>query len=47
MIESINHVTLAVRDLNESFNFYINVLGCLPLARWEKGIYLPAAGSPG
>lgn len=36
MITGINHITLSVRDLNESFAFYQNVLGFKPLMK--KGI---------
>jgi catechol 2,3-dioxygenase-like lactoylglutathione lyase family enzyme len=42
MITGINHITLSVRDVAESFDFYVNILGCTPLARWPKGSYLLA-----
>lgn len=42
MITGINHVTLAVRDLERSFRFYTEVLQCRPLARWRSGAYLLA-----
>jgi len=45
MIGNINHITLSVSDLEESMNFYINVLGFRPLARWDKGSYLLAGNS--
>lgn len=38
-IININHITLAVTDLNRSFEFYKNVLGFKPLVRWDKGAY--------
>lgn len=38
-ISGINHVTLAVRDLKKSFQFYQTVLGFRPLAKWNKGAY--------
>lgn len=38
-ISGINHVTLAVRNLEESFQFYQKVLGFKPLAKWTKGAY--------
>jgi catechol 2,3-dioxygenase-like lactoylglutathione lyase family enzyme len=38
-ISGINHVTLAVRNLEESFQFYREVLGFKPLAKWTKGAY--------
>jgi catechol 2,3-dioxygenase-like lactoylglutathione lyase family enzyme len=41
-IRGINHVTLAVRDLNRSLRFYVNVLGCRLRARWTRGAYLQA-----
>jgi pyridoxamine 5'-phosphate oxidase len=42
MITGINHVTLAVRDLERSFPFYTRVLGLRPLAKWAGGAYLLA-----
>ncbi|WP_375498699.1 VOC family protein [uncultured Nostoc sp.] len=40
MITGINHITLSVRDLEESINFYTNVLDFRLLAKWMKGAYL-------
>lgn len=40
MIKEINHITLAVRDLEASFRFYTEILGMSPRARWYKGAYL-------
>lgn len=40
MLTGINHITLSVKDLEESFNFYVNILGFKPIAKWERGIYL-------
>lgn len=40
MLNGLNHLTLAVRDVNLSFNFYINLLGFVPHARWQNGAYL-------
>lgn len=45
MIQGINHITLAVRDLDKSFTFYTEVLGFQPLASWNKGAYLLAGKS--
>jgi len=42
MVNAINHVTLAVQDLDRSFNFYTGHLGLRPVARWYKGAYLVA-----
>lgn len=42
MITGINHVTLATRDVERSFNFYTQVLGLHPVAKWPAGAYLLA-----
>jgi glutathione S-transferase fosA5 len=42
MISGVNHITLAVRDVECSFRFYVETLGAKPLARWSKGAYLLA-----
>ena len=42
MISGINHLTLAVRDLETSFAFYKDVLGLRPVAKWYKGAYFEA-----
>ena len=42
MITGINHITLSIRDVGESFAFYTEVLGFKPVARWPKGAYLLA-----
>jgi catechol 2,3-dioxygenase-like lactoylglutathione lyase family enzyme len=42
MIRGINHLNLAVRDLDESLRFYRDVLGCTLVVRWNKGVYLSA-----
>ena len=42
MITGLNHITLAVADLERSFRFYVEVLGCKPIARWAEGAYLTA-----
>ncbi len=39
MIIAVNHLTLAVRDIERSFSFYRDVLGFKPLVKWEKGGY--------
>lgn len=40
MITGINHITLSVRNLEESISFYSNVLDFRLLAKWTKGAYL-------
>ncbi|MEM7023534.1 MAG: VOC family protein [Pseudomonadota bacterium] len=42
MLLGINHITLAVADLERSFSFYVELLGCRPVARWSNGAYLTA-----
>jgi len=42
MISGLNHITLAVRDVQRSFQFYMETLGATPLARWSRGAYLLA-----
>jgi len=42
MILGINHLTLSVSNLEKSFNFYTQILGCKPLAKWKRGAYLLA-----
>ncbi len=39
MISGINHITLAVRDIETSFDFYRNILGFKPLCKWHSGAY--------
>ncbi len=39
MISSINHITLAVTDIERSFTFYRDVLGLTPLVKWDRGAY--------
>lgn len=42
MVRGINHITLSVRDVEESFTFYVQVLDFRPVARWPTGAYLLA-----
>lgn len=42
MLKGINHITLAVKNLNQSLDFYLHVLGCKCVAQWPKGAYLLA-----
>ena len=39
MINAMNHITLAVKDINKSFIFYYEVVGLVPLVKWDKGAY--------
>ncbi|WP_414756001.1 VOC family protein [Anabaena sp. CCY 9910] len=40
MITGVNHITLSVRNLEESITFYTDVLSFRLLAKWTKGAYL-------
>lgn len=40
MIVGLNHITIAVNDLDESFDFYVGLLGMTPCAKWFNGAYL-------
>lgn len=42
MVSGINHLTLAVRDLERSFDFYTRVVGLEPIVKWAQGAYLLA-----
>lgn len=42
MITGINHVTLSVHNLNESMEFYQEVLAFKLTAKWDRGAYLVA-----
>ncbi|MEK7431604.1 MAG: VOC family protein [Cyanobacteriota bacterium] len=42
MIKGINHITLSVKDLDISFNFYKDILNFKPIAKWKKGAYFEA-----
>jgi catechol 2,3-dioxygenase-like lactoylglutathione lyase family enzyme len=39
MLAGINHITLAVKNIDQAFAFYRNVLGFKPLVKWDKGAY--------
>ncbi len=40
MLNSLNHLTLAVSDLARSVDFYHQLLGLKLHARWDNGAYL-------
>ncbi len=40
MLAGLNHITLAVADLNRSLCFYRDVLEFVPEVKWRKGAYL-------
>ncbi len=40
MLDSLNHLTLAVSDLNRSVAFYHELLGLKLHACWDNGAYL-------
>ncbi|KPK70807.1 glutathione transferase [candidate division WOR_3 bacterium SM23_60] len=42
MVTGINHITLSVRNMQQSYDFYTRVLGFQPVAKWPKGAYLLA-----
>lgn len=39
MITGLNHITLAVKDIETSFTFYRDILGFMPLCQWEGSAY--------
>lgn len=39
MIPCLNHITLAVTDLEKSFSFYQDLLGFNPVVKWDRGAY--------
>jgi catechol 2,3-dioxygenase-like lactoylglutathione lyase family enzyme len=43
-ITGLNHITLAVSDLDRSLAFYRDTLGCTVRALWADGAYLEAGG---
>lgn len=40
MLRGLNHITIAVSDLDTSFDFYTRLLGFRPHVRWNAGAYL-------
>jgi catechol 2,3-dioxygenase-like lactoylglutathione lyase family enzyme len=39
MITGMNHITLAVQDIDKSFAFYRDIVGLKPLVKWGQGAY--------
>ena len=37
-----NHITLAVKNIDTSFAFYHDILGLKPMVKWDKGAYFLA-----
>lgn len=42
MIQGLNHITLAVKDLEKSFHFYSEILGFKPLMNSDSNAYFLA-----
>lgn len=40
MLKGLNHITLAVADLEKSFQFYTAIMGLKPEVKWNNGAYL-------
>lgn len=40
MLTGINHITLSVKDIDRSLDFYINQLGFTGCVKWNSGAYL-------
>lgn len=44
MLRGLNHITIAVTDLNRSLAFYTGLLGMKAHVRWDSGAYLSLEG---
>lgn len=44
MLRGLNHITIAVNDLQQSLTFYIELLEMKPHVRWISGAYLSLGG---
>ncbi len=40
MLKGLNHITLAVRDVDVSLAFYVDLLGFTGHVKWDRGAYL-------
>lgn len=45
MITGINHITIAVSDVERSFQFYQDILGLKPVVKGKTGAYLTAGAT--
>ena len=45
MITGMNHITLAVTNIDRSFKFYRDVVGLKPLCLWNNGAYFLVGSS--
>ncbi|SHJ68066.1 Catechol 2,3-dioxygenase [Shimia gijangensis] len=43
-IQGLNHITLAVTDLQRALDFYCGILGAKKTAKWATGAYLDLGG---
>lgn len=39
-VTGLNHITLAVSDVDKSLDFYTGILGLTGTAKWDRGAYL-------
>jgi catechol 2,3-dioxygenase-like lactoylglutathione lyase family enzyme len=44
MLKGINHITIAVSELEKALQFYVGLLGFKLRARWDSGAYLLLGG---
>ncbi len=44
MVTGLNHITLAVSDVEKSLGFYSDILGFTGHVKWDTGAYLSANG---
>jgi len=40
VLRGLNHITIAVSDLERSLHFYVNIVGMRGHVRWDNGAYL-------
>lgn len=44
MLTGLNHITLAVSDIERSLAFYTEILGFVGRVKWQSGAYLSVGG---